>query len=79
MRITITIQGFVNNSSQLNINTFQPMIYLLLMGGHMYSSNDWRLTTNWAWRWSSKHMQMMASYCTISRRRMERVTLYLLV
>jgi hypothetical protein len=79
MRISITVHKFASGSSQLDINTFQPMIYLLLMGGHMYSWNDWRLTTNSAWRWSSKHMQMMASYCTISRRRMERVTLYLLV
>ena len=79
MRITFTIQEVANDSSQLDMNTFQPMIYLLSMGGHMYSWNDWRLTTNWAWRWSSKHTQMMASYCTISRRRMERVTLYLLV
>jgi len=79
MIITIIIQEVANDSSQLNINTFQPMIYLLLMGGHMYSWNDWRLTTNWAWKLSSKHMQMMASYCTISRRRMERATLCLLV
>jgi len=28
------------------VYVFQPMIYLHLMAGHMYSSNDWRLTTS---------------------------------